>query len=276
MTDALKEIAEIMAYIAPSLGGVQHHGISDAVRPVFFQTEYEEFLYATDGGTIFLVRFKGKIYGITARHVFTGNGFEPNKLFVTQEKHAKKGTPPAPITGVYYASAPHGAAKGTDITDICIIEFDERMVPDFFMGSPYNMDSLPAGSSVTGHSLAVYGVLKEKTTIIHVDGKPGDIVIGYCHLEYTDTTLTTHDATLREAKAEFSTLVFSSITGISGSPVYDKTAGMLCGMVVRGGMVGKKSHIRFIDMFDIAKFLESISIGATNTNYTKIVPEYQE
>lgn len=276
VSDVPREIAELMARFAHSPSGVQHHGIGDAVRPVFFQTDYEEFLYATDGGTLFLVRFKGRIYGITARHVFTGNGFEPNRLFVTQEKYAKKGTPPAPVTGIYHPSAPHGAAAGTDIGDLCVIEFDEGMADDFFMASPYDMDSLPVGTSDAGHSLAIYGVLKEKTIIIHADEGGGDIVIGYCHLEYCDTTTATRDAVLREAKAEFLAPAFSSVIGISGSPIYDKTAGKLCGMVVRGGMNGAKSDIRFIDIFDIKKFLEGISSGATGADYEKIVPGYRE
>jgi len=275
MTDVPKEIVEMMARLSASPAGVRHHGIGDAVRPVFFQTEYEEFLYATDGGTLFLIRFKGKTYALTARHVFTGNGFEPNRLFVTREKFAKKGTPPAPITGLYYPSSPRGAAEGSDISDICLIEFDEDLAPDFFMGSPYDMDAKPVGSSVAGHLLAVYGVLKQMTTIIHPEGKQGDIDIGYCQLEYTDTTLTTPDAILREAKAEFAAPAFSSVTGISGSPVYDKTAGALCGMVVRGGMSGKKSSIRFIDMFDIVRFLEGVGSGAPSVDYRKIVPEYR-
>lgn len=265
----------MMARLAPSPGGPLHHNIGDAIRPVFFQTEYEEFLYATDGGTLFLVRYKGRIYGITARHVFTGRGFEPNRLFVTREKFAKKGTLPAPIEGIYYPSSPHGAAEGTDIVDLCLIEFNADMAPDFFAGSPYDTDTAPVQSSTGGHSLAVYGVLKEKTTIIHTAGEPGDIIIGYCQLEYVDTTLTTPDPILREAKAEFQAPAFNSITGISGSPVYDKTAGALCGMVVRGGMTGARSNIRFIDVFDILRFLEGVGSGAASTNYEKIVPEYR-
>jgi len=276
MTGAPKEIVEIVGRPAPLSGGAQHHGIGDAVRPVFYVTEYEEFLYATDGGTLFLVRFEGRIYAITARHVFTGNGFEPNRLFVTREKYARRGTPPAPVAGIYRTSAPHGAAAGTDINDLCVIEFDEVMEDDFFMSSPYDMDKLPVGTSKAGHSLAVYGVLKEKTTIIHANQGGGDIVIGYCQLEYRDTTITTRDAVLREAKAEFLAPAFSSVIGISGSPVYDKTMGALCGMVVRGGMDGAKSDIRFIDVFDIKKLLEGISCGATSTDYQKIVPEYRE
>ena len=255
---------------------VQHHGIGDAVRPVFFQTDYEAFLYATDGGTLFLVRFKGKIFGVTARHVFTGNGFEPNRLFVTQEKYARKGTLPAPVTGIYYPSAPRGAALGSDVGDICIIEFDDGMAHDFFMASPFDMDSLPFGTSEVRHALVIYGVLKEKTIIIHADGGRGDIDIAYCQLEYFDATMTTRDAVLRAASAEFRDPPFTSITGISGSPVYDKTAGRLCGMVVRGGMTGAKSDIRFVDIVDITKLLEGISSGATDIDYEKIVPAYRE
>jgi hypothetical protein len=156
MSNVPREIAELMGRLAPSPGGVHDDGIGDAVRPVFFQTDNEDFLYATDGGTLFLVWFNGKIYGITARHVFTGNGFEPNRLFVTREKYAKKGTPPAPVKGLYYPSALQGAGAGTDIDDLCVIEFDKDMADDFFMASPYDMDRLPFGTSEIGHSLAIW------------------------------------------------------------------------------------------------------------------------
>ena len=41
-------------------------------------------------------------------------------------------------------------------------------------------------------------------------------------------------------------------------------------------MNGAKSDIRFIDIFEIVKFLEGISSGATATNYKKVVPGYRE
>ena len=43
------------------LGAVDRHDFAEAVRPVFFQTEYDEFMYATHGGTLFLVRFAGRV-----------------------------------------------------------------------------------------------------------------------------------------------------------------------------------------------------------------------
>ena len=117
---------------------------------------------------------------------------------------------------------------------------------------------------------------RRRSSFIHADEGAGDIAIGYCQLNYRDTTSKTHDAVSREAETEFPAPAFSSITGISGSPIYDETVGKLCGMVVLGGMVGKKGSIRFIDMFDIAKFLEGVSSSATDTDYEKIVPDYRE
>jgi hypothetical protein len=39
--------------------------ISDSVRAVFFATRFEEHPYATNGGTLLVVSFQGKLFGIT-------------------------------------------------------------------------------------------------------------------------------------------------------------------------------------------------------------------
>jgi hypothetical protein len=93
-------------------GLVIRQDFAAAVRPVFFQTEFEEFLYATHGGTLFLVSFRGKTYGLTCRHVF--QDFALEQLFIAQEKQARKGSKPAPIKGICYPSAPVDGAVGTD------------------------------------------------------------------------------------------------------------------------------------------------------------------
>ena len=68
---------------------------ANAIRPVFFQTEFEDFLYATHGGTLFVVRFRDRLYGITCKHVI--GDFEAKNIFITQEKQATKGSKPAPV-----------------------------------------------------------------------------------------------------------------------------------------------------------------------------------
>ena len=54
---------------------------------------------------------------------------------------------------------------------------------------------------------------------------------------------------------------FKSVEGISGSPVFDRTANALCGMVVRGGMNGGSCNLIYVDIFDIMRLLEAVSVG---------------
>lgn len=57
--------------------------IKAAIRPVFFQNDYEEWPYSTDGGTMFIVEFRGRCYGLTAKHVL--KGYEPSQLVVARD-----------------------------------------------------------------------------------------------------------------------------------------------------------------------------------------------
>jgi hypothetical protein len=107
-------------------------------------------------------------------------------------------------------------------------------------------------------------VLKDKSHII-----PPDIIMGYCRLQFRDGGASTIDPILRQAAAEFRSPEFDSITGISGSPVFDHTANALCGMVIRGGMTGNKCTIHYVDIFDIVRFLEGVSDHAPGIYYTK-------
>lgn len=239
----------------------------EAVRAVFFQTDYEEFLYATDGGTLFLIRFRDRLYGLTCAHVF--QGFQKGSLFVTQDKWGKKGTPPAPIKGICYPSSPRDTAVGTDIIDMCAIEFSDDIVPDFFGDTPYILDSSTVATSQIGHELHVVGVLKDKSQIVSAD-----IAMGFCRLQLRDAGAAKFDPVLRHATAVFAGPKFERVTGISGAPVFDRTANALCGMVVRGGMNGHKCDIYFIDIFDIVHFLEGVNQRVSSTYYTKQVIQH--
>jgi hypothetical protein len=236
--------------------------IGEAIRPVFFQTEYEDFLYATHGGTLFVVNYEGKPYGITCGHVF--QDFEHGQLFVTQEKQASKGSMPARVKTLCFPSSPRDGAEGTDIVDICVIEFADEVTPDFFMNSAYVIAPGIVVHAQFGHALEVAGVLKEKTSII-----PPDINIGYCRLQFRDAGPSRFDPVLRHARAEFFRPEFASVTGISGAPVFDVTANSLCGMVIRGGMSGNRSEIYYADIFDITKLLQGVHAHAADIHYVK-------
>jgi hypothetical protein len=241
---------------------------ADAVRPVFFQTEFHEFLYATHGGTLFLVVFRGRVYGVTCAHVFgnSRDNFPPGQLFVTQEKQARKGSKPGHVTGLALASSPKDGAVGTDVTDLCIIEFSEDTTPDFF-SSPFIINEQTVTTSHRGHMLSVAGVLKDKTSIV-----PPDINIGYCRLEFHDAGPSKFDPFLRRAEALFDNPIITAVTGISGSPVYDRSANALCGMVIRGSMTDSYCTIHYLDIFDIVRFLEGVSEHKASAYYMKPAP----
>ena len=233
----------------------------ESIRPVFFQTDLDDFLYATHGGTLFIVKFKGRLYGITCKHVF--RDFEPKCIFVVQEKQAKKGSKPAPVKALCFPSSPKDGAVETDVEDICVIEFEDDLPKGFFGGSEYSLDERGFSTSKIGNALVVCGVLKEKS---HID--PPDITMGYCRLELHDAGASS-DPFLRLARAQFLNPSFKTIVGISGSPVFDQTTNSLCGMVIRGGMTGDWCEIRYVDIFDIVRLLEAVNVHAPQTYYTK-------
>jgi hypothetical protein len=248
-----------------STGLIVRQDYAESVRAAFYQTEFEEFLYATGGGTIFITHYRGRQYGLTAKHIF--RSFSPNQLFITEEKQGKKGGMPAPISQIAYPTSPRDAAADSDIEDVCVIEFSQEMPAGFFKDTPYIIDGATVATSKPGDRLEISGVLKEKSKI-----DPPDIYMAYCRLEFADDGPHKTDPTLRRAIAEFANPDFSTLAGISGSPVFNTSASALSGMVIRGGMVGRRAIIHYIDAYDILRILDAINRGVANTHYMKPAP----
>jgi hypothetical protein len=235
--------------------------VANSVRFVFFETGFEEWFYATEGGTAFVVSYRGKPYGLTARHVL--KGFQWQQLVITEKK---QGTKAAGIKAVYYPSAPNPNTVDTEVLDVLLIEFGPEVGPAYFEGTAYILDPRTIATSQDGHALLVAGVLKEQTEITETELAPQ-----FCQLEFIDSGATRSDPTLRHAFSEFANPNFTAITGLSGSPVFDVTTNALCGMVVRGGMNGNRCDIRYVDIFDIMQLIEGVHAGKSAANYTKSV-----
>jgi hypothetical protein len=131
-----------------------------SVRFPIFETGYEEWPYATEGGTLFLVTFRGRVFGLTCRHVL--GSFDWQQLRVTEAKYGRMF---APIRGLVYPSAPTGAAIDTDILDIAVVEFAPEIGPNFFPDPPYILDSNTCGSAGDGDVLYAHGALKDKSDL---------------------------------------------------------------------------------------------------------------
>jgi hypothetical protein len=235
--------------------------ISASVRAMLFATEFEEHPYATHGGTLFVVCFQGKLFGITCRHVF--GDFPAEGLLVTQEKQGRQGSRFAAIQGIRYPSAPRRDAVDTDIIDLCVVEFSKEVTPDFFFETAFPIDDQHAATANPGDALTVFGMLKNPTSI---DGH--DISVSWGRLELTDTGPSA-DPTIRQAMAVYEAPEIQSVTGLSGAPVFNEVSHKLCGMVVRGGIKGDVCTIRYIDVFDIIQLLAAVVAGLEGSDYNK-------
>jgi len=230
----------------------------DCARMVFYDTGNSQWRYATHGGTAFVVVFRGRPYAFTCNHVL--KDFEWRQLVITNTKFGKQ---IAGLQSVSCATQPRDAAADTDVIDIVVIEFASSITATFFKDAAYILDSSTAKTSQPGDQLYVAGALKEKVDISDT------ITPGFCFLEFVDSGADSSDPTLRQAHAKYKNPKFSSISGLSGAPVYNATANALCGMVVRGGMQGSACTIRYFDIFNMMQLLAGVHDGLSQTFYRK-------
>jgi hypothetical protein len=235
--------------------------IRESARLVLFETGYPEYPVSTHGGTLFLVSHGGRTYGVTAKHNL--QDFEWRQLQVTSRRNS---TLSCDIAAAYFASEPEGAAVGSDILDIAVVEFPEDITDAFFEHTAYDLSKVVAGT-FKGDSLIVYGAPAEKTLI-----KNAHIKTGFAKLEFVDNGRWTDDPALRSAIAQWIKPEFAELNGCSGAPVYNVTRGGLAGMMVRGNLNSDgsvKGH--YIDAADIARVVDSVSRGVKYDRYEKQV-----
>jgi hypothetical protein len=245
-------------------GIVSARDFAAAVRPVLFYTDIEEFQYATHGGTAFVICYKDRLYAVTCRHVF--KDFDEGQLMLFGARFPKKGDKSAKIGTVCYPSSPRASAAGSDVTDFCLIEFDTNVTTDFFDGNAYPLDERTICSSVAGDRLLIFGALKEKTII-----DPPNITVGYGRLEASDAGPSS-DPFLRKGAAQYLGQEFSTVTGISGAPVFNLTRNRVCGMIVRGGLTAGRLSVHYAEASDILRFAEAAFERQASVFYTKPPP----
>ena len=114
--------------------------------------------------------------------------------------------------------------------------------------------------------LQVNGVLKDLTVI------EGDkIAPNFGRLDFEDFGNNSADPALRSAFARFDAPKFQTLTGLSGSPVFNLTTKRLCGVVVRGNLTGADARIHYVDIYDVTQILTAIVEEKPYANYKKTV-----
>jgi hypothetical protein len=188
------------------------------------------------------------------------NGFLIDDLVITD---ARMGQRVAGIRGMYQPGNLRGDAEGSDLSDICVIAFHES--EGSFFKFAYDLDQMPAETSEPATRLVVTGFIKQKSVI-----SPPNIFTSLCFLDFTDAGVAPSDRALRRGLSTYQKPEFDNISGISGAPVYNLATKALCGMVTRGGLQSNGTcNIYFFDIFDILKFLDAITSGSQEVDYSK-------
>ncbi|MCX7359904.1 MAG: serine protease [Alphaproteobacteria bacterium] len=235
----------------------------EAARFVFFASDDPEFPYWTPGGTSFVVNYHSRPYVITCAHVLdkTHRGDEP---VITNTRHGNK---PVRARRVHRVHDLDGRPLDADMADVAIVAFDDEVSVAEFSDTAYVISETTFGTSERGDKLLVHGALKDPSFIT-----PTEIAPHFATFEFEDVGATSDDPFIREALAKFEDSTLQNLTGLSGSPVFNTSRNRLCGMVVRGGInESGEARIRYVDIFDIAKLLESIRSDEAHVTYDKNV-----
>lgn len=235
--------------------------IRKSVRFVMFETGYEYWRYATHGGTAFIVSYFRKYYGVTCSHV--RKDFDFSKIVLT---NLKFGDMVAGISAIYYPTRASGAALDAEMLDIAVIEFSEDASASFFNDQAYIIDTNTIATSSMKDSLVVCGSLKDPSIIDEDVIKPVFSVF-----ECADGGFSKNDITRRYAEARYNNPEINTLTGISGSPVFNVTKNALCGVVTRAGINDGHANFHYVDIYDIDKIIHSIRFDQSETSYQKFV-----
>jgi hypothetical protein len=230
-----------------------------AVRPILYDTGYNNVPYSFSG-TMFVVAYLERCFGVTCRHVLGKDGI--HHLIVFEAADPVKGMTPLLIRGLHRIDSPDLG----ELNDIAVIEFDPSVTVPRFRSEIYDLRLSSALRSDPAHRLRICGYLNEKGRIDY-DGKV--IQAGLCDITCTNLGPLSADPHINQAIATYRNLDFSSFDGISGSPVFNLNMGVLTGMVVRAGLKEDgTASIWYIEIYHIFKILEAVYRGSTNASYT--------
>ena len=229
-----------------------------ATRPVLYATDYEHVPYSF-GGTLFVLAYLERCFGVTCRHVLGKDGI--HNLIVYEAASPVKGMKSLPICGLRHTD---DSALG-ELNDIAIIEFEPSVTVQTFQGEIYDLSLSPACRSAAAQRLRICGYLSEKGNIDY-DGKA--IRAGFGDITCTNLGPLSNDPVISQAVATYRDWDFMSFDGLSGAPVFNLNMGLLTGMVVRAGLKADgTASIWYIEIYHILRIIESIYRDSTAVSY---------
>lgn len=243
-------------------GVIIRQDILEAARFVFFPTDDPDTPFWSAGGTAFVVNYCSRPYALTCGHVLdkAEPGAEP---VITDERFGNR---PVRAHRAHRVRDLDGSVLDADMGDVAVIAFEDTTGVDAFEDTAYIINDDTVGTSERGDPLVVCGTLRDASIVEATEIRPL-----FATLEFDDRGATSDDPFIREAEASFDDPALQNLNGLSGSPVYNVRQRRLCGMVVRGGISNGLARIRYVDIFDIIKLLESVRTGQERVVYNKDV-----
>jgi hypothetical protein len=235
----------------------------DLTRVVHFKTGMPDWPIASHGGTAFIVSLGGRPYAVTCAHV--AKDFDWKNLIITDERC---GQWEAVTSCVWRADKDRTtlSAAGSDVLDLAAVGFSDVIDVSFFKGAIFDLGA--ACPARTGDGLYTYGVLKERSIF-----EPSMMSPTFIDCGFVDAGPSPNDPSVRVAQTRVFPGQIQSLAGLSGAPVYNVRTETVCGMVVRAGLerVGaiEALTVRYVDIYDIVKFLECMVSGREWAFYQK-------
>ena len=212
-----------------------------ATRAVLFDTHEPEYPIATYGGTMLVIRFREKVFAITALHVLGDNDqpkFDVKDLWISSLNENKPHHFLRPKSALQFESNMQDAEDNLGLLkDILVIELEtEQARIDAYIWDQGTIVDANPDDEVT-----IMGFIRDHSEILYVDNKSIAITQPALIQGYVDpwpdsnetwVRVTSH---LQAKKRHTFEAQIGSGKGLSGAPVYNETQNGICGFVVRGG-----------------------------------------
>ncbi|MEP9350272.1 hypothetical protein [Xanthobacter sp. KR7-225] len=170
----------------------------------------------------------------------------------------------AGVDAVILASNPQAYAVDSEILDVAVLELSDNEGISFFSDNLYVIDGNTVCRSQFGDALSIYGSLKRNSFFSNDAMLPT-----YVSIYGVDFPESSHDLTLRCARANVNNPEIVDLIGLSGSPVYNLSRSGLSGMVVRAGIKDCIATFWYIDIYDIMQLLCAAHRGESALKYNK-------
>ena len=108
------------------------------VRQVLFNTGWDDWPYASYGGTYFIVSFDHRPYAVIVNH--TLGDFDHNKLRISSKRVDQFGDYAVTAKAFHKVTKPLGAAVDSDFLDVGVFSFPPDVVASSFEDEPYVVD----------------------------------------------------------------------------------------------------------------------------------------